>query len=228
MKYRVQSGSEVHLIVLFNNTDPKGRQGDRSFSYEIEDDLAFDLVIDSKDEIVSPRNGRRTNIFNLGFIEDAMYKYFPNLKQFDDAFDRELWLVVDRFCIEKENDEIIEDLRNEISSFQNIQYSPSHFFETQLLSDGLDTPVFDGVKYLEKITSAYWTQNESMIPPYRNIEFLQEYMRLFYLELDNTETWRSILRKTDKLVGMIGDKSHIFLESFYVENDNILMPCLGS
>ncbi|MFN3863746.1 MAG: hypothetical protein ACK4RT_05620 [Erythrobacter sp.] len=105
MIYRLEAGSEVHLLIFLTDYNEKSRQGERSFAYESYDCLEEDLLIDPKSEIISPKNGRRTNIFNLGRKNPEMKKYFPRLPEFNQkergSFS-EVWLVADKHDLVKE------------------------------------------------------------------------------------------------------------------------------
>lgn len=231
MFYRLKSGANLKGLIFKNEFDDISRESSRTLVDVINMNLIKDMVINSKSETKSLVCGDRTNLYNLEFFDDGMKKYFSDFEQWSKEYRRgpfELWITASRDEFHEEPNEIIEDFYKEMSSFGNMNFCPIPFFMIDIMSDGLDSFIFEKCRFLEITHSSFFTKNQSMKPYYRDEYVLSEDTRLFFTNLENGETWRSILRKTDHLVGLSGDRSHVFLEGYYVDGHNILIPCVGS
>jgi hypothetical protein len=231
MFYRLKSGIRLTGLIIKSEFNDISREVSRTLIDVIGTNLIKDMVISSEFEIQSHSYEGGTNLYNLEYFDSGMKKYFSDFDKWSKNYQSgpfELWITTSEDEFKEEPIEVIDEFYRELSSFVNMKFCPVPFLMIDIMSNGLDSFVFEECRFLEIIHSSYFTKNQSMKPHYRGEYPLSEDTRLFFTNLNNGETWRSILRKTDDLVGLSGDKSHVFLEGYCVDEHNVLTPCLGS
>lgn len=205
MFIRVKSGQNINIMIM--NMPICWSDGDEPYSYveTINCRLIKDLILDSTPIEIHTKNSTSQKGYSLDGLDNEMINYFEGYNFWSKKYEG---MVISTF-VDLKNIDNYEYIASEepefFKSLKSIVFCPVPIWRSTITCGGLDTPITIDCEFIEVD-----------IDGDKKLCGIEKY-----------ETWRSILIKTDKLIGDIRKRGDVFLEGYCSEN-RVLRPYLGS
>ena len=205
MGIRIKSGQIVNIIIM--EMPICWTEGDEPYSYveTISDKLIKDLVLSSNHKILESKTYHNEKVYSLDGLNNEMYQYFENYGMWSKTYER--MLIVTFLDLENtifEHESVSEETVDFLKSLDSIIFRPLPIWRSTILGNGIDSPAGIDGDFIE----------------------IRGHDAAARCVIDRSDTWRSIIDKTNKLVRDSGKRSDVFLEGYDI-TDRILRPYLG-